>query len=150
MGIEKEIQQSSFRNEYHKLIMNLVYTSNCVVEKIKQLLESADITPQQYNILRILRGSQKPLSTLQIRERMLDKMSDTSRIVERLLKKELVNKQTSLYDKRLVDITISAKGTVLLEKLDKQDDKLDSIPASLSLEETKTLNALLDKLREKP
>ncbi len=76
-------------------------------------------------------------------------MRDTSRIVARLIKKELVSKQTSLYDKRLVDISISAKGTVLLEKLDKQDDKLDSIVGSLGLEETKTLNALLDKLREK-
>lgn len=87
---------------------------------------------------------------MQIRERMLDKMSDTSRIVERLLKKDLVNKETSSYDKRLVDITISEKGTVLLESLDKQDDKLDAIAASLSMEEAKTLNALLDKLREKP
>ena len=149
MGIEKEIQQVTFRNEYHKLLMNLIFTSNAVVEKIKQLLESEDITPQQYNILRILRTSKKPLSTLQIRERMLDKMSDTSRIVERLLKKELVNKQTSSYDKRLVDITISSKGSALLEKLDKQDDKLDSIAASLNTEEAKTLNGLLDKLREK-
>ena len=150
MGIEKEIQQSSFRNEYHKLIMNLIYTSNSVLEKIKHLLESEDITPQQYNILRILRASEKPLSTLQIRERMLDKMSDTSRIVERLLKKELVNKETCLYDKRLVDITITKRGTELLQRLDKQDDEIDTIATTLNTEEAKTLNALLDKLREKP
>ncbi len=149
MGIEKEIQQSSFRNEHHKLIMNLIYTSNSVIEKVKHLLESEDITHQQYNILRILRTSQKPLSTLQIRERMLDKMSDTSRIVERLLKKELVNKETCSYDKRLVDITISDKGAKLLERLDKYDDKIDTIATTLATEEAKTLNALLDKLREK-
>jgi DNA-binding MarR family transcriptional regulator len=150
MGIEKEIQQSSFRNPHHKLLMNLVFTSNHILEKIKQFLESEDITPQQFNILRILRASAKPLSTLQIRERMLDKMSDTSRIVDRLIKKQLVNKETASYDKRLVDITISDKGKELLERLDKQDDTLDSIASSLAVEEANTLNALLDKLREKP
>ncbi len=150
MGIEKEIQQPSFRNEYHKLIMNLIYTSNHVLEKIKHLLESEDITHQQYNILRILRTSQKPLSTLQIRERMLDKMSDTSRIVERLIKKDLVNKEICSYDKRLVDITISDKGVKLLERLDKYNDKIDTIACTLNTEDAKTLNALLDKLREKP
>lgn len=149
MGIEKEIHQSSFRNEHHKLIMNLIFTSNFAVEKIKQLMESEDITPQQYNILRILRSSPKPLSTLQIRERMLDKMSDTSRIVERLIKKDLVNKEICSYDKRLVDITITEKGIELLQRLDKQDDKIDTIAATLNTEEAKTLNALLDKVREK-
>jgi DNA-binding MarR family transcriptional regulator len=150
MGIEKEIQQPFFRNEYHKLIMNLIYTSNHVLEKMKHLLESEDITHQQYNILRILRTSQKPLSTLQIRERMLDKMSDTSRIVERLIKKDLVNKEICSYDKRLVDITISDKGVKLLERLDKYNDKIDTIACTLNTEDAKTLNALLDKLREKP
>ena len=149
MGIEKEIQQSSFRNEYHKLLMNLVYTSNCVLEKIKQLMESADITPQQYNILRILRTSQKPLSTMQIRERMLDKMSDTSRIVERLLKKELVNKQICATDKRLVDVTLSDKGLKLLLRLEKKTGELDSITSNLNTKDIDTVNELLDKIREK-
>jgi len=83
MGIEKDINQPKFRNEYQKAGINLTYTFNWVSEKIKQILDEYEITPQQFNILRILRGAGKPISTLQIRQRMLDKMSDTSRIVDR-------------------------------------------------------------------
>ena len=149
MGIETEIKQSSFRNDYHKALVNIVYTSNWVIENMKRLLEIEDITHQQFNILRILRGSHKPLSTLELRERMIDKMSDTSRIVERLIKKELVHKQTCKHDKRLVDITISDKGMELLAKLDSKNDDIDSIPARITLHEAATLNDLLDKLRLK-
>ena len=85
MDIEKEIQQSNFRNEFQKLAINLMYTANWLNERISRMLLKEEITQQQYNILRILRGSDHPLSTLQIRERMLDKMSDTSRIVDRLI-----------------------------------------------------------------
>jgi DNA-binding MarR family transcriptional regulator len=149
MGIDKEISASYFRNEYHKMMVNVVLTSNWILENMKQLIESENITHQQYNILRILRASETPLSTLQIREQMIDKMSDTSRIVERLLKKELVHKQTASHDKRLVDITISPKGLEVLERLDKQNQHIDDIASALSSEEVGTLNALLDKMREK-
>ncbi|MDB5192092.1 MAG: MarR family transcriptional regulator [Segetibacter sp.] len=150
MGIENEIQQpTSFRNEYHKVTVNLLFSSNWLVEKLKHHLEAADITPQQYNILRILRGCETPLSTLKIRERMLDKMSDTSRIVERLMKKGLVAKKVSATDKRLVDVTISQKGLAVLSKLDEQSQKQDAIVGNLSDTEAQTLNSLLDKMREK-
>jgi DNA-binding MarR family transcriptional regulator len=118
------------------------------MEKIKELLSTADITPQQFNILRILRGSYpKPLSTLQIRERMLDKMSDTSRIVDRLIIKGLVNKFTSQHDRRLVDIVISPKGRKLLEKLDTQQEKLDGILSNISAKDADILSEILDKIR---
>ena len=87
------------------------------------------------------------MSTLQIRERMLDKMSDTSRIAERLLKKELIEKKIAVADKRLVDISITAKGLAVLDRLDERHDELDNILASLTEEEAITLSALLDKLR---
>ena len=103
---------------------------------------------QQYNILRILRGAGKPLSTLQIRQRMLDKMSDTSRIVDRLLKKELVEKVVCKNDRRLVDVTISEKGLLLLQKLDNHTHELDSHLTSISEDEARTINHLLDKLRQ--
>ena len=148
MAIEKDIRQSNFRNLNQKSMVNLIYTYHWVVEKIKQLLSSEDITLQQYNILRILRGSfPAPLSTLQIRERMLDKMSDTSRIVDRLVAKGLVRKHTSKTDKRLVDVTITDEGRELLTKLDRHNDELDNIVTSLSEGEMNTLNNLLDKLR---
>jgi DNA-binding MarR family transcriptional regulator len=148
MSIGKEIkQQRQFRNEHHKATVNLLFSSNWLMEGIKSFLSAEDITPQQYNILRILRGSGKPLSTLQIRERMLDKMSDTSRIVDRLLKKGLVEKKTSQADKRLVDVTISADGLAVLDRLDNKNASLDGIMFNLSHDEAKQLNQLLDKLR---
>lgn len=148
MSIEKDIQQQHFRNEYQKAIVNIIFSASWLNEKIKIFLEPEDITQQQYNILRILRGSKQPLSTLQIRSRMLDKMSDTSRIVERLLKKELVEKKTCSADKRLVDVIISPKGLTLLDKLDKKNTELDNLVQSLSQAEAASLNRLLDKIRE--
>lgn len=149
MGIDKDIQQENFRSIYQKLSINLIFSTNWLTEKIKSILQEEDITPQQYNILRILRGSKKPLSTLQIRERMLDKMSDTSRIVERLVKKELVEKKTSSVDKRLVDVSIAESGLELLKRLDEKNGELDAILQNLSPKEASTLSDLLDKMREK-
>lgn len=148
MGIEKDIQQSNFRNEYQKLGINIMYTANWLNEKISSVLSQEDITQQQYNILRILRGAEKPLSTLQIRSRMLDKMSDTSRIVDRLVAKELVEKNTCPSDKRLVDVVLSKKGFVVLEKLDLLNNHLDSLMKGISEKEASTLNQLLDQIRD--
>jgi DNA-binding MarR family transcriptional regulator len=148
MSIEKDINQPRFNSEYHKMNVNLIYTYNWVMEQSKRFFEKADLTPQQYNILRILRGASNPLSTLQIRQRMLDKMSDTSRIVDRLLKKQLVEKVVCKNDRRLVDVTISDKGIVLLNKLDIDTHELDLQLSSISEEEAKTMNHLLDKLRK--
>ena len=148
MGIEKDIQQPNFRNEYQKLGINIMYTANWLNEKISSVLSKEDITQQQYNILRILRGAEKPLSTLQIRSRMLDKMSDTSRIVDRLVAKELVEKNTCPSDKRLVDVVLSKKGFAVLEKLDLLNNHLDSLMKGISEKEASTLNQLLDQIRD--
>jgi DNA-binding MarR family transcriptional regulator len=148
MGIEKDIQQTNFRNEFQKMSINIIYTANWLNEKMGQILATEDITQQQYNILRILRGSDAPLSTLKIRERMLDKMSDTSRIVDRLIVKGLVEKTACIKDKRLVDITISKKGLQLLEKLDSLNEHIDSILNGVSEKEAQAMNQILDKLRE--
>jgi len=148
MGIEKDIQQTNFRNEFQKMGINIIYTANWLNEKMGQILATEDITQQQYNILRILRGSDAPLSTLKIRERMLDKMSDTSRIVDRLIVKGLVEKTACIKDKRLVDITVSKKGLQLLEKLDRLNDHIDSILKGVTEKEAQAMNQILDKLRE--
>jgi len=148
MGIEKDIQQTNFRNEFQKMSINIIYTANWLNEKMGQILSTEDITQQQYNILRILRGSDAPLSTLKIRERMLDKMSDTSRIVDRLIVKDLVEKTACIKDKRLVDITVTKKGLQLLEKLDALNEQIDSILKGVSEKEAHTMNQILDKLRE--
>jgi MarR family transcriptional regulator, 2-MHQ and catechol-resistance regulon repressor len=150
MRIEKEIHQQIFRNSSQKALVNLLYTYGWVIEKIKTFLAQEDITHQQYNILRILRGAHpEPLSTLQIRERMLDKMSDTSRIVDRLIVKGLVQKSTCPRDKRLVDVVITEKGKELLKRLDTKNEEMDRMMGGLSEEEAETLSRLLDKLRNR-
>jgi len=147
MSIEKDIKQEKFRNEHQKSVINMIYTYNWMMEHVKNMLEKFDVTPQQYNILRILRGAGEPLSTLQIRQRMLDKMSDTSRIVDRLVKKSLVKKVVCETDRRLVDVTISPKGLELLIQSDAYEDEMDAIFQQLSETEAQTLNKLLDKIR---
>ncbi len=147
MSLEKDISQSKFRNEYQKAVINFIYTYNWMHEKMKSIFDRENITGQQFNILRILRGAGKPISTLQIRQRMLDKMSDTSRIVDRLLIKGLVKKTTCANDKRLVDVSITEKGKKLLEKLDQYENEMDAIFGTLSQAEAKTINVLLDKIR---
>jgi DNA-binding MarR family transcriptional regulator len=148
MGLEKDINQKLFRNEYQKGIINLIYTYNWMNEKMKKVFDKEEVTGQQYNILRILRGAGKPISTLQIRDRMLDKMSDTSRIVDRLVLKGLAQKTICKNDKRLVDVSISPKGKKLLEKIDQYEKDMDAIFGNLSEAEAKTLNKLFDKIRQ--
>src|SRR5687767_4789737 len=148
MGIEKDIHQVKFKNARQKAMINLMYTYGWVMEHIKNFLSKEDITHQQYNILRILRGSfPEPLSTLQIRERMLDKMSDTSRIVDRLVVKGLVKKVVCAKDKRLVDVTITEKGQKLLKSLDASANQIEESMRNLSEKESEQLSNLLDKIR---
>ena len=149
MGIEKDIQQAKFRNVHQKAAINLIYTVGWMRDRTKSMFEEEDITPQQFNIIRILRGSfPKPLSTLQIRERMLEKMSDTSRIVDRLIAKGLVKKLTCKNDRRLVDVIISDKGKKLLERLDTRQDEIDGVLGKLSENDANILSDLLDKIRD--
>ncbi len=148
MGIEKDIHQEKFTSAKQKAMLNVMFSYGWIVERIRDFLASEDITHQQYNILRILRGSHpQPLSTLQIRERMLDKMSDTSRIVDRLIVKGLVKKGTCAKDKRLVDVTITDRGQKLLKKLDAHADHIEAIMSGLSEKDAEMLSSLLDKLR---
>ena len=148
MGIDKDIHQNKFRNERHRAMVNLLFTYGWTVERLKQFVSEEDITHQQFNILRILRGNHPtPLSTLTIRERMIDKMSDTSRIVDRLLSKGLVKKVICKKDRRLVDVSITDKGLKLLEKLDRKQDEMDGILSNLSEKEATNLSRLLDKIR---
>ncbi len=149
MSLEKDIQQEVFRNSYQKAAVNIIFSANWLNEQMKTYLQEDEVTPQQYNILRILRGSKKPLSTLQIRARMLDRMSDTSRIVDRLIKKGWVQKNICRADKRLVDVLITEEGLALLEKLDQNNHLIDATLANLNAQEIDQLNVLLDKIREK-
>ena len=148
MDVLNKIDKPAFKCEQQKAAINIIYTCNWLMERMKARLDAFDLTPQQFNILRILRGAQAPLSTMQIRDRMLDKMSDTSRIVDRLILKGLVQKNTCPRDKRLVDVLINATGLELLAALDVHTPELDTAVNNLSDTDIKLLNSLLDKLRE--
>lgn len=148
MGKIEDIVKGNFYNEQHKLRVNIIYTSNWLLSEVKEFLKDYDITQQQFNILRILRGQcPNPITTSLIRERMLDKMSDVSRIVDRLAKKELVHKQSSQSDKRLVDVIITQNGLDLLDKIDQNILKLDAVMDNLTDDEAQALNYLLNKVR---
>lgn len=148
MGIEEDIQQNKFRNPHQKAAINLLYTYSWMRDKTKIIFDAEEITPQQFNILRILRGSfPQPLSTLQIRERMLEKMSDTSRIVDRLIAKGVVKKLTCKNDRRLVDVIITDKGRKMLERLDEKQNEIDAVLGKLSEKDANILSDLLDKIR---
>jgi len=147
MSLEDEIHQRKFRNEHQKAAINLIYTSNWLNERMKFFFDNYEVTAQQFNILRILRGANEPLSTMQIRERMLDKMSDTSRIVDRLVKKGMVQKNIRKTDRRLVDVVISEKGKRLLTELDAKHVEMDAILHRLDETDLKQINHLLDKMR---
>lgn len=139
--------KGKFQNEWHKLRANLLYVGSWLKMEVNQVLEPFDLTQQQFNVLRILRGSFPiPISTAEIRERMLDKMSDASRLVDRLCAKGWVDKKTSEDDKRLVNVLISEAGMELLRKIDEKMKDLDKILQVISEEEAKTLNEILDKI----
>ncbi len=148
MKLEDEILQKHFRNEYHKATVNVIFSYNWLVDYQAKLFKPYGITMQQYNILRILRGQHPNPATIKlIKERMLDKMSDASRIVEKLRLKGLVDRNICPNDRRNVDVCITEKGLELLAQLDKHDDETDAKLATLNKEEITQLNRLLDKLR---
>jgi DNA-binding MarR family transcriptional regulator len=128
--------------------VNILYTYGWLTNLLKQRLDNHDITLQQYNILRILRGQfPNPATVNLLRERMLDKMSDASRIVDRLYKKGLLSRSTNEKDRRAVDILITKKGLDLLKKLDTEMNIDDELSLNLKSDEAGLLSDLLDKFR---
>ena len=148
MKLEQAIKQNAF-GKGQRLGLNLIYTFNWIKNRQKRYFDPFGITAQQYNVLRILRGQYpEAYSISDIRDRMLDKMSDASRIVDRLLIKNLVERKTNKVDKRLVDIRVSKQGIVLIEKMDATiENHVKSSFENLSVKEQETLDDLLDKLR---
>lgn len=147
MKIEEEVK-GKFRNEFHKLAVNIIFTHGWLLNNHTLIFKPFKITPNQFNILRILRGQHpNPVTVNLLKERMLDKMSDASRLVERLREKGLVERNICSKDRRRVDIKITDKGLKLLADIDKYNDKMDSHLKNLTSKEAVELNALLDKLR---
>ena len=145
--IDEEIQ-STFPNNRVKSVVNVLYTAAWLSNKQTVLLKPYGISPQQYNILRILRGAKGELLTVHtIKERMVDKSPNVTRLVDKLLEKSLTSRVRCEEDRRVVWIGITEKGLDLLKEL---NEKMSSFDATVSLteEEANQLSDLLDKLRE--
>jgi len=148
MPLEKEILLSDARSEHQKALINIFYTYYYLVDKMNEKFKKHEITRQQFNVLRILKSHQPGYASVNlIKARMLDKMSDVSRIVERLRIKGLVVRQSAEKDKRSVEVIITATGLRLLDIMDPEIDRLDELTSSLTQEETVALNKMLDKIR---
>ncbi|MCX6297186.1 MAG: MarR family transcriptional regulator [Bacteroidetes bacterium] len=148
MEIGKEIKQTKFKNEHQKMLINILFTSGWLGAKHNFNLKPFGISAQQFNILRILRGQHpKPATVNILIDRMLDKNSNASRLVEKLRIKKLVERAVCPEDRRAVNVVITKKGLDLLDELDKMDNTFLKDLKNLSEKEAATLNLLLDKLR---
>ncbi len=150
MELEKEIKQNkSFSSEYQKLAVNIIFTNSWLNTHHNKIFKPYGISSQQYNILRILRGQlPNPASVSLLQERMLDKMSNASRLVDKLKLKKLVDRKECKADRRQVDIIITEKGLDLLKTINKVVEAAESNLKTINLTEAKELNRILDKLRD--
>lgn len=148
MKIEDEIKQKAFKNEFQKAMINILFTSGWLEHKQTQFFKQWGISPQQYNVLRILRGqNNNPITVASIQERMMDKMSNASRLVEKLKQKKLIERKECKVDRRQVDILLTKKGFDLLSEIDTHMNEIEKIMKNISKEEAAELNRILDKLR---
>ena len=150
MSIETDIKQKKFRSAYQRLSINLTYTSNWLGYKQLELFKEHDITSQQFNVLRILRGQQSnAIKVTEIAERMLDKNSNTSRLIDKLLAKNLAERTSCPSDRRAVDVIITQEGLDLLSKMDPVLEEWEnSLSSVLTQEEADLMSSLLDRMRE--
>jgi DNA-binding MarR family transcriptional regulator len=148
MSLEQDIRQEKFESEFHKVAVNLLYTSSWLYHQGALRLKPHGITPEQYNVLRILRGSHpKALMLAEITCRMIDKSSNATRLVEKLRQKGFVRRDVCKNNRRQVDILITPKGLDLLTAIDKQSGDWQSILNTINKSEAAELNRVLDKLR---
>jgi DNA-binding MarR family transcriptional regulator len=148
MQLEKEIQQTKSLNNHQKAILNIIFTNSWLSQRLSLIFRPYDLTQQQYNLLRILRGQYPSPATVKLlKDRMLDKMSDVSRLVEKLRIKGFVERNICPKNRRNVDVCITEKGLELLEKMDIHEKDMENILSKLNDEELTQLNILFDKLR---
>lgn len=148
MSLEEEVKQAKFENEFQKAAVNIMFTSGWLYNTNAARLKVFDITPEQFNVLRILRGSHpKPMMLAEITCRMIDRSSNATRLVEKLRQKGFVKRELCKDNRRQVDIVITAKGLTLLAEIDKGTEQWLSTLKNISKTEAQELNRILDKLR---
>ncbi|MDR7129374.1 DNA-binding MarR family transcriptional regulator [Algoriphagus sp. 4150] len=147
-SLEEAIKQKEFKDPYNKLVVNLLYTHSYLVSAQNGVLKPFDLSPEQYNVLRILRGQNGvPITVSSIQDRMLNRMSNASRLVDKLKAKMLVERSECSNDRRQVDIMITEKGLQILDDLQVHMEGFNNQVINLTKEEVDTMNELLDKLR---
>lgn len=149
MELEKEIHQKKFKNEHQKAMINVIYTANWINYSHARFMKKFGITPQQFNILRILKGQYPAAASVNLLiERMLDKTSNASRLVEKLRLKELVERKQCESDRRQVDVIITQKGLDLLDVMSREMESSEEARLQrITEEEARELNRILDKMR---
>jgi DNA-binding MarR family transcriptional regulator len=148
MGISEDLKQSRFTTPTSKAIVNIIFTGNWMMQQQYELLKPFGLTAQQYNVLRILRGQQNnPITVLGITERMMDKMSNASRLVDKLLEKKLVLRRECPQDRRAVDVMILPAGLALLEEIDQVQIAWEKNFAGINTVKMEQLNEILDEFR---
>lgn len=149
MKLEEELKQKQFKSEHQKAVLNILFTGHWLDSENTKILKPYGISPQQYNVLRILKGQYpNAISVNNIMGRMIDKMSNTSRLVEKLRQKELIERVICEHDRRQVDVKITDKGIKLLEKLNSRVDDFDQLINNITVGEAKLINTILDKVRK--
>jgi len=147
-AIESEVKQEKFQSEFQKVAVNIMFTSSWLYNLNAAFLKDFGITPEQFNVLRILRGSQpKPMMLADITSRMIDKSSNATRLVEKLRLKGMVKREICKNNRRQVDISITDKGLSLLKKIDDHSEVWSSAMERITKAEAKEINRILDKLR---
>jgi DNA-binding MarR family transcriptional regulator len=145
--IDKAIK-SKFKNEQQRMVVNLLYTSNWLKNIHSDLLQPFDITPQQYNILRILRGNGDWMTMNTVKERMIDKSPNTTRLADKLVAKKFVERKRCEEDRRVVYVKITAKGLKLMAEIDDKSMKpFEKIAEKISNKDAALVSSILDKLR---
>ncbi|MEI6507123.1 MAG: MarR family transcriptional regulator [Bacteroidota bacterium] len=148
MQLEKEIQQPKFKSEKHKAVLNIFFTSGWLGCQQQRFLKEHGLSPQQYNVMRILRGQKgNPITINGIQERMLDKSSNASRLIDKLVEKNLADRVISKIDRRQVDIIITEKGLSLLKRIDSEIENMENFHSNITEKDAKELNRILDKIR---
>jgi len=148
MSLEEELKVSKFQNQRHRLSVNIMYTNNWMTSQMQEVFRKFGVTNQQYNILRILRGKYPlPCTIHELRNKMLDKQPDVSRLLDRIQAKQLVERKPNETDRRKMDVVISAKGLELLSRMENAVAGFDDFFSNLDNSEILVLNQLLDKVR---
>lgn len=148
MKIEEAIKQKEFKSEYQKLFINIIYTANWLNNETLKTLKPFNISPQQYNVLRILKGQHpKSISVNNIIDRMLDKSSNASRLVDKLKLKGLVERETCNNDRRQVDIKITKNGIDLLDAIANDMTELNNFSNKITVNDALLFNNILDHIR---